>query len=177
MRVSLTYMSIDCGRQHTWKRCEHANCIQKELGPGIEPKFFLMWHSNIKNWTTKPPTIKNCCIISFTVKDLISIHFYWHRRRHAPTRLQLQLCNMQFHTPFTVTEWPWTNRLPPQCSTDWPEAGGVTHHWVSLWPHDCIRITDSASTCISRAVNLWEVCISVCPAFSQCCQGKTRKAN
>lgn len=151
---------MDCRRQHTR---EHTNHILKKLGPSIESKFFLLWDSSIKNWTTKPPTTEKLLYNLYYCKrpHFISFHFLLtqtHRHRHAPTRLQLQLRNMQFHTPFTVTKRPWTHQMLPQCSTDWPEARGVTHHWVSPWPHDCMRITVCLNLhYLSVTVNLREL--------------------
>lgn len=107
--------------------CEHVSHIKEELRPG-----------GLCAVTPRPRSLsmvplKNCFIIFITVKDLFSFHFIFLltqtlRHRHAPTRLQLQLCNMQFHTQFTVTKRPWTHQMLPQCSPDRPEAGGVTHH-------------------------------------------------
>lgn len=96
------------------------------------------------NRTTDPPTTEKLLYNLYYCKrpHFISFQFLLtqtHRHRRAPARLQLQLRNMQFHTPFTVTKRPWTHQMPPQCSTDRPEAWGVTHHWVSPWPHDCVK--------------------------------------
>lgn len=165
--IHLIYMSINGGRQHTWTRCEHVNHIQKELRPKIKSKFLLLWDSTIKNSTTKPPTTeKLLCNLYYCKRPHFTSFLLTqtHRHRHAPTRLQLQLCNMQFHTQFTVTKRPWTHQMLPQCSTDRPEAGGghapLSQHmtsWLHLDHWVCLDLHD-----LSVTVNLRELSLSVC---------------
>lgn len=114
---------------------------------------------NIASTSTEPLTTESALQFILLWKTSVHFLFYRHRDRHAPTRLQLQLCNMQFHTPFTVTKRPRTHQMLPQCTTGRPKAGGVTHHWVSLWPHDYVMFTESASTCmILLQLWIWHSC-------------------
>lgn len=125
-----------------------ASHIQKKLGQVICSKVFFLLDSDIKNSTTEPPTAEKLLYNLYYCKrpHFISFHFYWHRRtdRDAPTRLQLQLCNMQFHTQFTVTKSPWTHQMLPQCSTDRPEAGGGGS-CTTEWAHDLMTTLGSLS--------------------------------
>lgn len=81
--------------EHTWTRCEHENHIQKELGPRIQSKFFLLWDSNIKNLTTKPPTTEKLLYNLYYCKrpHFISFHFYWHRRTDTDVHPQGSSCS------------------------------------------------------------------------------------
>lgn len=135
--IPFTFMSINWGRRHTnmvWTQKPHTGWT--EARNQVEA-LFTVREQRWKLSHQPPPSEK----LLYNLVYCKRAHFIWFFLDivrlgcgNVATRLQIQLCNMQFHTQFAVTKRPWTHQMLPQCSADRPTAGGVTHYWVGPGP-------------------------------------------